>query len=125
MRIYRLVTVMLLAVPLAANRVDVQVSYMVDLKALKSSAPASTALTFTLYSDNACTTQVAQQTVNVENVNVIESLKLLTPKGAPKPPQTARLETKLTGVNPPVSTYLTVTGTGVMPVGGSCQLQVS
>src|SRR6266566_8103773 len=60
-----------------------------------SNAPAGTALTFTLYNDNACTSQVASQVVNVENVQVIELLRLLTPKGATPAPLTARLTTTL------------------------------
>ena len=44
---------------------DVPVSYLVDQRTLTANAPAGTALTFTLYNDNACTSQVASQVVNV------------------------------------------------------------
>ena len=74
---------------------DVPVSYLVDWRTLTANAPAGTALTFTLYNDNACTSQVASQVVNVENVQVIELLRLLTPKGATPAPLTARLTTTL------------------------------
>lgn len=121
----RLLIVLLLGVPFAAQAANLPVSYLVNLKTLKESAPAGTALTFTLYSDTGCTTQVAQETVNVENVNIIESLKLLTPRGATRPPQTARITATLTGVSGPANLYLTVTGTGITSVGGACQPQAA
>src|SRR5207237_5005686 len=63
---------LLLAIaPMIAQGADLPVSYLVNLNALRASAPAGTPLTFALYIDDACTTEVASQVVNVENVNVI------------------------------------------------------
>ncbi len=109
---------------ITARAAALPVSYLVDLRALKTSTPSGTPLTFTLYSDNACTRQVASQVVNVEDVNVIESLKRLTPRGATKAPQTARLTTTLSGISAPGSLFLTVSGPGITAVGASCQVQV-
>jgi len=85
----------LLAVPALdrdAAYADVQVSYTVDEKALKT-AVAGTDLTFQLYSDNGCATSVGTPvTVAIENVDLIERLKRFKPTGAPiKPPRTDRL----------------------------------
>ena len=104
---------------------DVPVSYLVDQRTLTANAPAGTALTFTLYNDNACTSRVASQVVNVENVQAMEWLKLLTPRGASPAPLTARLTTTLPGVTAGGNLYLTVTGTGVTPRGAACQAQAT
>src|SRR5207244_13030086 len=79
--------------------------------------------TFALYIDDACTTEVASQVVNVENVNVIECLIQVRPTGATPAPRTARLTATLNGVTAGGNLYLTVTGPGIQPVGGTCQVQ--
>jgi hypothetical protein len=105
---------------------DVQVDYTVDEKALKTGAPAGTSLAFQLFSDPACTMPVGSPvSVNVENVTLIERLKRLTPKGGTKGPVTDRLNHVLAGVTAPSTAFLTVTGQGITPVGGACQLQTS
>ena len=115
---------LLLAIaPMIAQGADLPVSYLVNLNALRASAPAGTPLTFALYIDDACTTQVASQVVNVENVNVIEWLIRVTPTGATPAPRTARLTATLNGVTAGGNLYLTVTGPGIKPVGGTCQVQ--
>jgi hypothetical protein len=116
--------VLVLGVSLATAS-DLPVTYAVQEKPLKTSGIAGTPLTFTLYSDNACTQQVYQAVVPIENVELISRLKLLTPKGAVKGPTTDELHTMLTGVELPAQTYLKVTGMGVTASGGDCQLQVS
>jgi len=121
----RLSLALFLAIPALTRAADLDVSYLVQLSPLKKTTIAGTPLTFSLYNDSACTTQVASQVVNVENVSLIEQLKVLAPKNSPKPTATARLTTKMTGVTPPAQAYLKVTGTGVTAVGGNCQLQVS
>jgi len=105
-------------------RADVEVGYLVDATAFKA-AISGTSLTFTLYTDAACTNVAATNALNVENTTVIEQLKRLTPKGATKAPKTARLTATLTGVTPPATAFLKVTGTGITAVGGDCQIQLS
>jgi hypothetical protein len=61
--------------------------------------------------------------INVENTDLIESVKRITPKGAPKPPKTAVIHATLTGVAPGSGAFLKVTGTGITSVGGDCQAQ--
>src|SRR2546429_1491667 len=115
---------LLLAIaPMIAQGADLPVSYLVNPNALRASATAGTPLTFALYIDDACTTQVASQVVNVENVNVIEWLIRVTPTGATPAPRTARLTATLNGVTAGGNLYLTVTGPGIKPVGGACQVQ--
>ena len=97
---------------------DLPVTYAVQEKPLKTSGIAGTPLTFTLYSDSACTQQVYQSVVPIENVTLISRLKALTPKGAAKNPVTDELKTMLTGVNLPAQSYLKVTGAGVTASGG-------
>src|SRR5689334_16834121 len=116
-----IIAALFLAVPAGAN---VRVSYTVDDKAVKA-AVAGTALTFQLYSDSGCTSAVgAPVNVMAENVELIERLKRFHVAGAASPPRTDRLTHVLAGAAPPVA-FLTVTGTGITPVGGACQLQLS
>jgi hypothetical protein len=82
-------------------------------------------LTFELHADAACTALLSSHNVNVEDVDLIERLKLYAVKGAPKPPKTARMTHALTGATPGPTQFLEVTGTGVTPVGGACQPQLS
>lgn len=114
-----------LALPLAARAADVPTSYTVNDTALKA-AIAGTSLTFTLYSDAACTQQVHQQAVPIETVDLVSRLKVFTAKSAPtKSPKTAELRETLTGVSAAGNLYLKVTGTGITPVGGACQAQTA
>jgi hypothetical protein len=123
-------TALALVVSLAAvrpARADVQVSYLVDATAFKA-AVAGTPLTFAVYNDATCTSQVGSVVVNVEKVTAIEALKLLVPKNTPKgtlPTKAVELVATLQGIAPPATAYLEVTGTGISPVGGACQLQLS
>ncbi len=117
----------LVAAPVAAPGIvlhgpDLKVAYSVDATALKT-AISGTMLTFTLYSDSGCTASVYTQTINVENTDMIESVKRVTPKGATKPPKTAVIHATLIGVPPGSAGFLKVTGTGIMSVGGDCQAQ--
>src|SRR5437899_6737431 len=96
--LYPVGSLLLAIAPVMAQGADVPVSYLVNLNALRASAPAGTPLTFALYIDDACTTEVASQVVNVENVNVIEWLIQVTPTGATPAPRTARLTATLTRV---------------------------
>jgi hypothetical protein len=106
----------------AAHASDLPVTYAVQEKPLKTSV-SGTPLTFTLFSDNACTQQVYQAVVPIQNVTLISRLKLLTPKGATKTATTDELQATLTGVTAGGNLYLTVTGTGVTPSGATCQVQ--
>jgi hypothetical protein len=103
---------------------DVPVEYTVSDSALKST-PAGTPLTFTLYSDATCTTATHTQVIALQDVAVIERLKRMTPNGGAKPPKTTELHTTLTDVAPAAAHYLTVTGSGVTPIGGTCQAQAA
>lgn len=107
-----------------ASGANFQVTYRVDAKALKSGTPAGTPLTFQLYSDGGCTTAAGgSQVVNVENVALIEQPKLIKMRGAAKPPSVAEIRYAMTGVTPQQQLYATVSGAGISPVGGACQLQ--
>src|SRR5580765_8016705 len=103
----------LLAVFLSpARAADVPVTYTVDGTALKA-AISGTPLTFTLYTDSACTTLVHTQVINAEDVTVIAKLKRVKPTGATKPPKTDDLRTTLTSVTSSAPLYLKVAGTGI------------
>jgi hypothetical protein len=111
----------------AAQAADLPVRYVVDAQALKA-AVAGTPLSFTVYSDAACATTVSAQTINIEDLPIIEKLSTFTPmpaKGmkATRPAKAVELHATLTGVSPAASYFLAVTGTGVTPIGGTCQAQ--
>ena len=118
----RAILVTLLALPVAAWAVDVPVMYNVDASALKS-AVAGTMLTFELHATSACSSAVLSQAVASENVSLISKLKAFRVSGGPKPPKVNQLLQVLTGAPSESVYYLKVTGTGITPVGGACQLQ--
>jgi hypothetical protein len=88
-------------------------------------AVAGTNLTFTLYTDASCTQQVFQQVVPIETVALVSRLKTFTPRNAPRGPKIDEVHETLTGVSAAGTLYLTVTGTGINPVGGACQAQAT
>ena len=115
--------VCLLAVT-AADAADVRVTYLVDAKTLKASAPAGTSLTFALHATSACNAPVATQNIDVEDVTLLATVKAAGVKSGPKPPKAIiEMRHTMTGVTPQPAFYLKVTGPGVSPVGGACQLQ--
>jgi hypothetical protein len=114
----------LLLAPLAALAADVPVTFTTKEKELKS-ALAGTPLTFALYGDPACTNQVYTTVINVENVALITKMKQFTPKNDTKLPNTVALQTTLTGVTAHGTLYLKVTGIGIVPVAGACQVQAA
>lgn len=119
---------LMLFAPSAVHAVDLPVRYVVQAQPLRA-AVAGTPLTFTLYSDRACSNLVGSRTIAVEDVPVIEKLSAFTPmamKGGPKPvrmPKADALEVTLTGLIPAASYYLVVGGTGITPLGQACQAQ--
>lgn len=117
-----LFTALLVGLPAVAPAIDVTIRYDVDATALKQ-AVAGTPLTYSLYADAACTVLVDSQIVNVEDVDTIEVLKRFTPKNATKPPKTARTWHAYSISPPRWFGHVTVTGTGITPVGGACQAQ--
>lgn len=109
---------------LGAAHADVRVSYLVEEKPLKT-GEAGDVWTFSLYSDDECTQPIGTP-VLVSNIGAstrIERLKTFTPRGAAKQPTTARVTANLVGRSAPGTFWLDVSGTGITPAGGSCQLQ--
>ncbi len=104
-----------------AQAADVPVRYTIDAEVLKG-AVSGTSLTFGLYTDAGCATLAASQSKTVDNV-FITPLKLFKPKGGVKPPKAAEIRTTLTGTPAVSPIYLKVTGTGIAPIGGACQVQ--
>jgi hypothetical protein len=124
MRTLRPLALALNLVPSIARAADLQVTYTVQEKQLKA-AIATTPLTFELHGNGTCTALVQSTAVAVENVSLITKLKQFTPKNDTKLPNTVELRTVLAGVAPAAPLYLKVTGTGVVPVGGACQVQAA
>lgn len=106
-----------------AHAADVRVTYVIDAKALRSGAPAGTALTFELHASAACAAPVATSVVNVEDVTLLATVKAAGVTAGPKRKQMTEIRHVLTGVAPQAAFYLRVTGDGVVPIGGACQLQ--
>jgi len=76
-----------------------------------------------LHATAACASAIHAQSVNVENVALIEKVLTIKVKEGPKPPKVARLTHVLTGAPDSGTYFLKVTGTGITPIGGSCQPQ--
>ena len=121
------VAVILLSLALAsASWGATNVSYSVDQKAWKKTVTATTPLNFSLYSDDACTSLLASEDLFAGDTAISYELpKLKGVKQGPKPPKVTVIQTVLSasGLSSPL--FLEVTGVGVAPIGGSCQVQVS
>ena len=74
MRLLTLVTLLCLF-PLA-HAADVPVRYTVDAKALKA-AVSGTSLTFSLFTDPACSSSLFTTNVNIENVKIVSAAQAL------------------------------------------------
>jgi hypothetical protein len=114
----------LVLAPITARAADVPVTYTVDSTGLKL-AISGTNLTFQLYTDGGCTSLAHTQVLTVDNVSMLSVLKRSKPKNGVKPPKTTDIRATLTGVGPAAPLYLKVTGTGITPVGGACQVQAA
>jgi hypothetical protein len=110
------------ALVLAAARASgvAPIEYRVDGKIFKATR-AETELTFSVFSDAACT-MLVDVTPLVAGDLSFERPKTVVAKGAGKPPKLivlrTNLDTEATG-----AFYLTVTGDGIAPVGDACQPQ--
>jgi hypothetical protein len=113
-----------LAAPAVA--MDAPVAYLIQTKAFKKGASASTDVTITAYSDSACTQVLASTTVPATDPSlVLAPFRPMVAKGGTKAPLASRLSTDLTGLPESSTLYIDVIGTGVVAVGDSCQLQVA
>lgn len=111
--------------PEPLHAADLSVQYAVDATKLKKVKDGAV-FNFKLYNDAACTNPpVRSQLVLVEDVAVLKELRLLKRIGASAPPKTARLEQVMTNVTPHPDLFLSVSGSGIVPVGGSCQRQLT
>jgi hypothetical protein len=119
--------VAVLAAPVAAEPLAVQ--YRIALKDFKKGTAAEDSLQFALHADAACATPALHVTGLFANDSALSfaSPKPLKPKGGSAPPKVALLEATLDV--PPAAIaapfYLLVTGNGIVPVGGACQVQLS
>ncbi len=113
----------LLLLPTAAPASDLPVTYTVEEKPLKA-AVAGTQLTFTLHRNASCADPSLHTVVwPIEAVTFLARLKMFTPKNGTKIPNTVEIHHLLYNVLATGPLYLKVTGTGITPVGGLCQLQ--
>jgi hypothetical protein len=94
---------------------------------LRRNAPAGTMLTAELHDNASCTSLIATQTVAVETIVIRERIFPSKVKSATsQPPKAVRLYFTFSATpTPGADLFLKVTGTGVTPVGGTCQLQTA
>ena len=122
-----LATIAMLAPTPKANAAELQVSYLVDARALRAMVVVRDVLRFKLYSDASCRTPLHVEKVAALHVAV--SPTALRPAAWPERPagarRAARLDARLLGAPRRSPVYLIVRGPGVIPVGGSCQPQTN
>ena len=100
------------------------VSYTVDLKTWKKNVVATTQLNFSLYSDETCTTLLASEPLLAGDTMITYELPKLKPvKQGPRPAKATVIRTVLSASGLAGPLFLEVTGTGIVPVGTSCQVQ--
>jgi hypothetical protein len=106
-----------------SRALDLPVSYLVDQKALRAGAVAGTLLTVELHTEASCSTPVHTDVVAVDDIVLIESLKSLAVRNAPKPARLARIHHVVAGAPAVTGLYVKLTGAGIQPVPGACQPQ--
>jgi hypothetical protein len=109
----------------AASQASTPVSYRVDQKTFKKQTLATSALTFTMYSDEACSVMTAEETLFGGDVTiVVDAPKTLKIKGGVKPAKAAVIQATLSDM-PDGPIYLEVSGPGINPLGPRCQVQAA
>ncbi len=118
-------TICLLLVAPFAHALEYPVSYVVDLKEIKSVIDGAP-LTFELHATRACNAAFQSQVINAGDASlVLESIKTRKVKAGPKVPKEVHLRTNLELTAPAQDLYfLKVTGDGVSAIGSDCQPQV-
>ncbi len=124
-RLVSLVVLTFLALAPATHAATLQIDYVVDAKVLKKDAAAGTQLTFEIYGDAACNSLVASDTAAIESVALLEQPRLIRVKRGPTVPQAAKIHHQITSSEAPSQVYAKVTGAGISPLGGACQLQAA
>jgi len=111
-----------------ARALLIPTTYVVEQIPLKTAA-AGTTLTADLFSDPACTSFLASTgAINVENVELIERIKSINPKSAPRDPKYARMRFLFDAAVSASDLYVKVTSPvagAIVPFPGDCQAQMS
>ena len=109
----------LLAYPSLASAIVVPVEYLVDAGVLRRQLTSEAPVTVTLHSDAECSTPLATQVLTASTFDLIERLRPVRLRGASKSPRPARLSVAMT--SPVAGAFVTMSGTGIAPIGGACQ----
>jgi hypothetical protein len=108
----------------AASAELISVEYFVDQKAFKKGATHTSVLDFRLYQDADCTVEIGSFPIfagdELAHFFVDKKQKL---RGAPRKPKAVRIRAVIDAPTTQEAPYLLVTGPGVVPIGGACQLQ--
>ncbi len=108
----------------AASAEMIGVEYFVDQKAFKA-ALATDTLTFELFSDDQCSVSLGGQYQEFVGDTTLQLFvdKTHRVKGALKRPKAVRIRAVIDASTSTSAPYLMVSGPGVTPLGGACQLQ--
>ncbi len=122
-----LAALLVLAAPPAARAGDLDVSYLVDARALRGLAVLHDVLTFELYADASCSEPVHVERISALRIAVSYAQIRPAAHGAMMAGsrRVVRLETTLRPRQIRASSYLIVRGRSVLAVGGACQPQRS
>src|SRR5262245_2280367 len=108
----------------AAAAEPIRVEYLVDQKAFKAGATATTPLDFELFSDDQCLVSIfsEQLAANDPAVSFFVDKRQRVKNGA-RLPKVVRIHAVIDGPTTETAAYMMVSGPGVTPVGDACQLQ--
>jgi hypothetical protein len=106
----------------SASAADLRVRYLLEERSLRS-VEAASPVVIALFGDPACATVASTTTLALRDVDLLARVGTTTLRGAPKAPKTAELAHTLVNVPAVAPLYARVTGPGVVPVGGDCQVQ--
>ncbi len=123
-----IVALAILSFASSGSAVELPVSYVADFKTFKKEAVAGNSLSFDLFAAADCTGTVFHAELKFLASGDLQVEKVIPQKAKgekPSPPRGVRLRTTL---GPPVvveQLYLKVSGDGVVPIGGECQVQTA
>src|SRR5512144_2736755 len=124
----RLLSLALAGVLVAASAAaePIAVEYFALRSAFKKGTTSTDVLQFDLYSDSSCTTLIDSESLFASDALISVYIdKQQKIKGGAPLPKAVRIQGVIDGPTTSTAPYLRVTGPGIQPVGGECQLQAS
>jgi hypothetical protein len=112
----------LLTHAIGALAADVPLKYLIEERPLRTT-DASASVQIALFTDAACTASAFSTTLRLGDIDLLARVPAMTPRGSLAPVKAAEIRHTLRDVTAASPLYARVVGSGIVPVGGECQVQ--